>query len=428
LPTAPAAWDERVLPLVSFVEEKRGLKFKQPVFVAFLTAEQYTEQVTGTDLTKEDKEDIEQAEGLSRALGLIKPETDLLKEAETLADEGTAAFYSAEDKRVRVRGTEMTPALRATISHELTHAVQDQHYDLSRVDKLETPGAALAFTGLIEGDAIRIENQYIESLPEAEAKALDAEIEAAPEGTSDVPPGLLALFSAGHVLGETFVEFLVAHSGAGAIEKAFKNPPSTEEHLFDPFTFLDSETARVIEEVKLEKGDKTFDGGDFGAVAWYVILALRIDPHLAVNAADGWGGDSYVAFRRGKQSCIRVNFIGDTPADSDEMFVALEAWAKATPGGLSSVAREGQMLKFLSCDPGRDVVAPERSDADDLLMLPLARASFAADLLDDGVSVSRARCASRRIAEAFSIEELASDRSLTRAEEARLMKLMEQCV
>jgi hypothetical protein len=428
-PSFPPAWDGRVAPLAAFVEEKRGLKFKHPVFVDFLTAEQYTKQVTGEEFTKEDRDEIKQVEGLSRSLGLINPETDLAKEAETLADEGTLAFYATDDKRVHVRGTEMTPTLRMTVVHELTHALQDQHYDLSRADRSKTSGEELAFTGLIEGDAIRIENEYYDSLPESEAKQIEAGDVGGGEEVSEVPPGLLALTSAGHALGEYFVDFLVASSGPTAVDAAFKQPPTTEEHLFDPFTFLDSQPPRSVQAQKLAQGERRIDAGDFGAVTWYVFLALRLDPHLAMAAADGWGGDSFVAFEREKKSCIRANFIGDTPADSDEMVAALDAWVKLMPPNTGSVTRDADTVTFSACDPGKIALPETRKDADILLALPLARASMAAETIREGVPRDIARCASRRVAEAFSLEELSDpDYAGSSKAQARITELVERCV
>jgi hypothetical protein len=40
-PLGPSEWDARIVPLVSFVEEERGHPFAHPVYVKFLTAEQY---------------------------------------------------------------------------------------------------------------------------------------------------------------------------------------------------------------------------------------------------------------------------------------------------------------------------------------------------------------------------------------------------
>ena len=68
----------------------------------------------------------------------------------SVSDGGTLAFYDPTDERVRVRGTEMTVGLEVTLVHELTHALQDQHFDLERlnetrarhrrVDRLPGPG------------------------------------------------------------------------------------------------------------------------------------------------------------------------------------------------------------------------------------------------------------------------------------------------
>src|SRR5204863_4102112 len=76
----PAAWDQRVVDLVSFVEDKRGLNFQHPVFVDFLTPGEYHKQTT-TDtkaLSAEDKRELERANGLLRAMGLVSGKVDLL--------------------------------------------------------------------------------------------------------------------------------------------------------------------------------------------------------------------------------------------------------------------------------------------------------------------------------------------------------------
>src|SRR4051794_6830075 len=43
-PAHPDAWDPRVLDLVRFDEKHRGLKFDHPVFVDFLTPEEYSQR------------------------------------------------------------------------------------------------------------------------------------------------------------------------------------------------------------------------------------------------------------------------------------------------------------------------------------------------------------------------------------------------
>ena len=55
-----------------------------------------------------------------------------------------------------MRGTDLSDDVdvRITLVHELTHALQDQHFDLTKLDEqVETSGQDFALTALVEGDA-----------------------------------------------------------------------------------------------------------------------------------------------------------------------------------------------------------------------------------------------------------------------------------
>ena len=69
-------WDPRVLDIVHFDEEHRGLTFKQPVFVDFLDPQAYSERVRAdeTELTDEDKQQLK-AEVARVAQTQPKPDT-----------------------------------------------------------------------------------------------------------------------------------------------------------------------------------------------------------------------------------------------------------------------------------------------------------------------------------------------------------------
>ena len=78
--THPDDWDPRVLDLVHFVEDDRGLLYEHPVTIDFLTAEEYTAGILERDeLTDEDVEDLEQAEAELRAMGLVTGDVDLVE-------------------------------------------------------------------------------------------------------------------------------------------------------------------------------------------------------------------------------------------------------------------------------------------------------------------------------------------------------------
>ena len=75
------------------------------------------------------------------------------------------------------------------------------------------------------------------------------------------------------------------------------------------------------------------EGWTFGQ---YLLLLLLtdggVDQQEAAQAAVGWGGDQYVAWREGGETCLRVSFEGDTSGDTAEIEDALDAWADGRAG------------------------------------------------------------------------------------------------
>ena len=83
---------------------------------------------------------------------------------------------------------------------------------------------------------------------------------------------------------------------------------------------LDGDTgAEKVAVPKLADGEKKFDSGEFGVLTWYFMLAERLPLQEALAAADGWGGDSYVSFQRGDQTCARLSYEGETSKDTTRM-------------------------------------------------------------------------------------------------------------
>ena len=149
-PPHPSKWDAQVQKYVDFVEKKRDLEFKHPVYVDFLPAKEFKEQVTADrdELSDDDEKELEQCTGMFRALGLIEGDVDLFDKFNELQGKGIIGFYSYDDERIRVRGTELTPYVESVLVHELTHALQDQNFDLGKrfeeLDKADDANSSAA--------------------------------------------------------------------------------------------------------------------------------------------------------------------------------------------------------------------------------------------------------------------------------------------
>ena len=412
-PSHPDEWDPRVADLAAFVEDERGHEFDHPVYVDFLTPEEYTEQTTGRDSGPSEeaqRADFDDYAGQLRALGVASGELDLYEAFNSVVDSGTLAFYDPSDERIRVRGTEMSVGLEVTLVHELTHALQDQHFDLDRLnDPLLDTGASEAFRGLGEGDALRVENAYIEEeLTDDERTEYEEEyakeLAASQELTSDVPPFMEAVFGAPYALGQPFVTMLFNRDRNDAIDKAFEDPPKTEENLLDPISYLAEEGADEVD-LDLDEDTTVLEEGPFGATTWYLFLAERIDPKVAFEAALGWNGDAFAAYEEDGAVCVQAAFVGDSSTDEDQMAAALDAWEAAMVGGKAEVIEVDGHPGIKACDPGTAVDLELTGRSEKTLYLPNLwgyLVAEAASVLDPDES----RCYARAVIEDLTFEEI----------------------
>jgi hypothetical protein len=419
----PSRWDPRVASLVNWVEDHRHLTFDHPVDVEFLTEAEYkkTQTTDSADLTDEEKDDLALFEGQARALGLISSETHVLDDLNTITSSGTLAFYDNVDEKMVIKGTQLTVGLRVTIVHELTHALQDQAFGLDR--EFDTDGADTFFQALAEGDATRIENEYVESLDENEQddyyEEQDSEGGDAEDALGDVAPALVQFFGAPYVLGEPFTTLLVAEDGVKALDKQFRHPHDSDEGLMDPFAVLDGEQTKKVTRPKLLAGEKRRDSGDFGAVSWYVVLSSFIDDRVALTAVDGWGGDSYVGYTKGGKECIRIAFEGDTAADTTEMATALNQWKAAFTENTAQVAATPTRVELDACEP--TAVPKPRAESENSLALPATRLALVSELLSGGAPRNVTECVGRHFVAEVPIASLSAEGD---AEQQKLIDLV----
>jgi hypothetical protein len=406
----PSHWDSRVAKLARFVEDTRHLRYDHPVKVEFLTEEEYKKtQTTGEgELSAQDKREIAVFEGQAHALGLMGRTTSLLDQTNAIAAGGTLAYYDDQAEKMVIRGTELTVGLRVTIVHELTHALQDQAFDLSR--QFDTDGANSIFQALTEGDAVRIEDEYVNSLDDNEQQAYFDEQDQSQgdvqTALADVAPGLLALFDAPYALGEPLTTLIANERGVHKLDALFRTPPASDEGMFNAFAILDGQTPKKVSEPALRPGEKKTDSGDFGSVAWYLVLSSFIDQRVAMTAVDGWGGDAYVGYRKNNRPCIRIAFEGDTATDTAEMAAALGQWKSAFTENTATVTPTPTGVELDACEP--NVVPKPRPDSADALSLPAFRLGLLTTVLDQGLPRKTSECVVRHFVSQVPLDKLNS--------------------
>ena len=420
-PPHPTRWDRRIAPYARIAAKKRGLRFTHPVTVRFLPSARFEKTLTKerSELSAKDRTEIEHATGLMRAFGMLDGDVDLFDATNDATSGGVLAYYSFDDQRITIRGRRLTPAVRSTLVHELTHALQDQHFAIgARMKKLDaaadhgaSTSVASVLTALVEGDAQRVEGLYRDSLPAAQRKALDSgtadQNAAADQELDQVPTIVVTLMVSPYVLGQALVQTVAADGGNAAVDDLLTAPPAHESALLDPFRVLAGDRDAVpVAAPSLEKGEKKFDSGEFGVVSWYLMLAERLPLREALAVADGWGGDAYVAFERKGTSCARAAYVGRNAAATRRMGSALTRWVAAAPGSSASVSSGGGSVHFESCDPGASVAAGKDSSTDALKLVSV-RAHLALGALKAGAPADEARCIAGRMVGAYRMHDLA---------------------
>lgn len=332
-----------VAELSAFVEAERGLEFREPVDVE-LAADAEFERRLLDDFEAEDEADLRETERIFRALGFLDADDDLVEQLRGVLSGGVVGFYDPETDELVVRGGEPTPYARSTIVHELTHALDDQHFELDRPELDEADDeTGFAFTSLVEGSAVTVEEAYQDTLSDEEQRRYDEEEAAIGSGTdfSQFPPILLDLIGAPYEFGPVLVDAITTHGGDEALDQAFVDPPVSSEQVLDPSRYLTGDEPVRVPEPPAE--GESFDQGTFGELLLFELLADGgVDTGTARDAAIGWGGDQYVAWREGGRTCLRVSFVGDTDTDTGEIAEALAEWAEAHPDAEVTTGDDGR--------------------------------------------------------------------------------------
>ncbi len=331
-----------VLPeLETFVQQTRGLRFKHLPKVTAIPESNFESLLldTGSESNHTSQADGPAFVGVLNALGLIADKVDLGEVAKKQAGD-VVGFYDDHKKTLYVRGVDPTPFAKEVLVHELTHALDDQHFGLDRPDLVDSSDdAASAFQALVEGNALRVEQKWYESRSAAEQAAIDGVDKAEAPGTADGPsPDVFTrLMAFPYAVGLPFVEAVVDAGGQARLDASFRKPPATTEQVLHPDRFLAGESWRKVPPPRAD-GDIIAESslGELGLILVTGTTTSRSDSR---RAAEGWAGDSYRAWTKDDRTCIRWYIEMDSSTDTAELVAALQRWADGQPG--STVTQNG---------------------------------------------------------------------------------------
>jgi hypothetical protein len=215
------------------------------------------------------------------------------------------------------------------VSHELTHALQDQHFGLDHPPQAaENQDAQLAHVALVEGDATLVGFELgVGGLVADPEDFVNFARKHAPDMGERVPAYMQERFKFPYLDGSNFVLALKKQGGWETVNRAYRNPPRSTEEVLHPEKYRTGDDPPRLPDLS----DLTVTGyqpiyqdtlGEFGIR----ILLSGANRKLAARRAAGWGGDRAAVFERTKGGGLLLVWVTDwdTPADAAEFMDGME--------------------------------------------------------------------------------------------------------
>ncbi len=350
--------------LLDAAEKFRGLEARRPVPAGTLAELELRRKITESVAEDLTPGEIRKIETGAKAFGLIPESLSLASYLLDLLAGQVAGFYDPErDYMALVRREGAAPAGQdpedVVIVHELTHALQDQHFDLRDFESVDPmTDASTARVALAEGDATLTMMSYVagasvETVPgmgEALSKAFSdpallsgSDMADLPGGDelSKAPPWIRdsLLFSYTH--GFAFCLDVRRTGGQKLLDHAFKaDPPRSSEQILhpekwhgrlrdDPIVLSWPELADVlpgwVKTSEGEAGEATIRTllRESGSRRQSRQSRQSRQWRQADTAAAGWGGDRFAVYEKSGRRLLVWWTEWDSDADARELLKAV---------------------------------------------------------------------------------------------------------
>lgn len=319
----PADLAARVEELLHAAEKIRGLQAKRPVLSGVVDEKDLPVKVAETMREEMSGEQLRAAGAALKTFGLLPESLDLARYFPALLASQVAGYYDPERGYLTMvhRGGDGLgkEVEEMVLVHELTHALQDQAFDLKRFvqgDPLSDEATAQA--ALVEGDASLV---MFDFYTQSGAAASGAEPD--PLGAREMaaaPAWLRETLEFAYVEGYAFCLSVRRKGGQKLLDAAFRDdPPRSSEQILHPekwHTQRDDPVALAWPDLARRlPGARKLAEGQLGELGIGILLRES-------TAAAGWGGDRFAVYADGDRRMLAWITEWDSAADAREFRAA----------------------------------------------------------------------------------------------------------
>lgn len=347
------AMQKYTLAYQGVVSRIRGQAFVRNVKPSIFNREQLGREMLKLIAEEYTPEELALMDQSYKVFGFVAPELDSTALMTSMLTEEVGGFYDPDNKRMVLiveDGPVKPPSFlgsllgakvafdkdeqKTTLAHELTHALQDQLYDLNAMEEgiKSDDDMLLAFSALVEGDATLL--MFVEMEDEQDVAQMDP---VALRATFNIMSWMLplaggktfrsapAIFRDSLIFpyfqGMLFVLTVASEGGWEAVHNIYSNPPLSTEQILHPHKYLldvDVPQQIILPDLAdvLPDDWQRLGGNCLGELQTRILLKRVAGGSVA---AAGWDGDHYDVYRNAQGNLALVYAsVWDSPRDAQE--------------------------------------------------------------------------------------------------------------
>jgi hypothetical protein len=303
----------------------------------------------------------------AEAFGLIPKGFDLDNFMVDLLTEQIAGLYDPKAREFYIADWIPLDDQRMVMAHELTHALQDQHFQIEGWVKAARPNddAELAREAVLEGSAMAAMIDYllkgsghsVEDLPAIDPSVFAGDLSKTPK-LQEAPQFLKDALIFPYFAGLTFSAAILRPAGWNGLSAVFAKPPRSTQQIMHPSLYKSGKAPDPIAIPSFEKllGSDwvKLDENVMGEFGWKEILKQFLGEQRATPVSAEWEGDRYVLYEQ--KHTKRLILIARLRLDSAEhaggFFVEYSQALKKKYGVQVSAPGQPNFLSFDTPDGG----------------------------------------------------------------------------
>jgi len=247
----------------------------------------------------------------AEAFGLIPKGFNLDTFLVDLLTEQIAGLYDPKAHEFYIADWIPVDQQRMVMAHELTHALQDQHFDIEPWVRAARPNddAEMAREAVLEGSAMAGMLEYelegkglnLKDLPEFDPSVFVGDLAETPV-LKKAPPFIKDSLMFPYFSGLTFSMGVLKSGGWPAFSSVFARPPANTQQILHPEMYFANRAPMPmkVDIPAAAPGENwvLLEENSLGELGWKEVLKQFLDEPRAKEMAAEWDGDQYATFEQ----------------------------------------------------------------------------------------------------------------------------------